>query len=39
MSKIKVLSKKYGFKVVEDASHAIGGKYKEQYLDPVSIVI
>ena len=28
MSQIKVLSKKYGFKVVEDASHAIGGKYK-----------
>ena len=27
MKKIHLLSKKYGFKVIEDASHAIGGKY------------
>lgn len=28
MSKIYALSKEYGFKVIEDASHAIGGVYK-----------
>jgi UDP-4-amino-4,6-dideoxy-N-acetyl-beta-L-altrosamine transaminase len=28
MEKIFNLSKKYGFKIVEDASHAIGGRYK-----------
>ena len=28
MEAIHELSKKYGFKVIEDASHAIGGKYK-----------
>lgn len=28
MQSIHVLSKKYGFKVIEDASHAIGGRYK-----------
>ena len=28
MAGIHVLSQKYGFKVIEDASHAIGGKYK-----------
>ena len=28
MESIYVLSKKYGFKIIEDASHAIGGKYK-----------
>lgn len=28
MEAIHALSKKYGFKVIEDASHAIGGKYK-----------
>ena len=27
MKKIKELSDKYGFKIIEDASHAIGGKY------------
>ena len=27
MKKIHSLSKKYGFKIIEDASHAIGGKY------------
>ena len=28
MQKIHELSKIYGFKIIEDASHAIGGKYK-----------
>ncbi len=28
MQAIQVLAQKYGFKVIEDASHAIGGKYK-----------
>ena len=28
MSGIHALSKKYGFRIIEDASHAIGGKYK-----------
>lgn len=28
MDKIKELSNKYGFKIIEDASHAIGGLYK-----------
>lgn len=28
MLKIKELSKKYGFKIIEDASHAIGGEYR-----------
>ena len=27
MKRIHVLSKEYGFKIIEDASHAIGGKY------------
>lgn len=30
MVAIRNLSLKYGFKVIEDASHAIGGKYKNQ---------
>ena len=30
MDKIYELSKKFGFKIIEDASHAIGGKYKNQ---------
>lgn len=30
MESIHALSKKYGFKIIEDASHAIGGKYKNQ---------
>jgi UDP-4-amino-4,6-dideoxy-N-acetyl-beta-L-altrosamine transaminase len=30
MDKIYSLSKKYGFKIIEDASHAIGGKYKDK---------
>ncbi|WP_428788630.1 UDP-4-amino-4,6-dideoxy-N-acetyl-beta-L-altrosamine transaminase [Vibrio profundum] len=29
MAAIGKLSKKYGFKVIEDASHAIGGKYRD----------
>lgn len=28
MAAIRLLSNKYGFKIIEDASHAIGGKYK-----------
>ncbi|MCA6595969.1 MAG: UDP-4-amino-4,6-dideoxy-N-acetyl-beta-L-altrosamine transaminase [Pseudanabaena sp. M046S1SP1A06QC] len=30
MDKIANLSKQYGFKVIEDASHAIGGKYQDK---------
>lgn len=30
MQAIHALAKKYGFKVIEDASHAIGGKYQGQ---------
>ena len=30
MQAIYDLSKKYGFKIIEDASHAIGGKYKNK---------
>ena len=32
MAAIYALSQEYGFKIIEDASHAIGGKYKEEYL-------
>lgn len=32
MVTIHALSQKYGFKVIEDASHAIGGKYKGDYI-------
>jgi len=32
MEQIFKLSKKYGFKIIEDASHAIGGKYKEDFI-------
>jgi dTDP-4-amino-4,6-dideoxygalactose transaminase len=28
MARIHALSQKYGFKIIEDASHAVGGKYK-----------
>ena len=28
MEKIAALSKRYGFKIIEDASHAIGGRYR-----------
>lgn len=30
MATIHALSQKYGFKIIEDASHAIGGKYKDE---------
>lgn len=30
MKSIKKLADKYGFKIIEDASHAIGGRYKEE---------
>lgn len=30
MAAINTLSQKYGFKIIEDASHAIGGKYKDE---------
>ncbi|MCG9693919.1 UDP-4-amino-4,6-dideoxy-N-acetyl-beta-L-altrosamine transaminase [Vibrio sp. Isolate22] len=30
MASIGKLAKEYGFKVIEDASHAIGGRYKDQ---------
>lgn len=29
MEQISILSKKYGFTIIEDASHAIGGSYKD----------
>lgn len=32
MVAIHNLSQQYGFKIIEDASHAIGGKYKGKYL-------
>ena len=32
MEEIFKLSQQYGFKVIEDASHAIGGKYKGQFV-------
>ena len=32
MQAIHTLSIKYGFKIVEDASHAIGGKYKDEHV-------
>ena len=32
MEEISKLSKKYNFKVIEDASHALGGKYKNKYV-------
>ena len=32
MDKIYQLSNKYGFKIIEDASHAIGGKYKGEMI-------
>ena len=30
MDKIKDLSKKYHFNIIEDASHALGGRYKKR---------
>jgi UDP-4-amino-4,6-dideoxy-N-acetyl-beta-L-altrosamine transaminase len=32
LEKIKKLSKKYNFKIIEDASHALGAKYKKNYI-------
>lgn len=32
MSIIHALGQKYGFKIIEDASHAIGGKYKGEFI-------
>ncbi|WP_448254746.1 UDP-4-amino-4,6-dideoxy-N-acetyl-beta-L-altrosamine transaminase [Ottowia oryzae] len=32
MAAIHTLARRYGFKVVEDASHAIGGKYKGEFI-------
>jgi UDP-4-amino-4,6-dideoxy-N-acetyl-beta-L-altrosamine transaminase len=32
MIAIHALSQKYGFKIVEDASHAIGGKYQNEFI-------
>jgi len=32
MKAIFKLSQRYGFKIIEDASHAIGGKYKARYI-------
>lgn len=32
MQAIHVLSQRYGFKIIEDASHAIGGKYLGEYI-------
>ncbi|WHS61994.1 UDP-4-amino-4,6-dideoxy-N-acetyl-beta-L-altrosamine transaminase [Pseudomonas sp. G2-4] len=32
MQAIHVLARRYGFKVIEDASHAIGGKYRGEFI-------
>ncbi|WP_341237726.1 UDP-4-amino-4,6-dideoxy-N-acetyl-beta-L-altrosamine transaminase [uncultured Limnobacter sp.] len=32
MAAIHALSQRYGFKIIEDASHAIGGKYKGEFI-------
>ncbi|KAA1174714.1 UDP-4-amino-4,6-dideoxy-N-acetyl-beta-L-altrosamine transaminase [Marinobacter salinexigens] len=32
MERIKALSDEYGFRIVEDASHAIGGKYQGEFV-------
>ena len=32
MERLEKLSKKYNFKIIEDASHAIGGKYKNEMI-------
>jgi UDP-4-amino-4,6-dideoxy-N-acetyl-beta-L-altrosamine transaminase len=32
MAGIHTLSRRYGFRIVEDASHAIGGKYRGEYV-------
>lgn len=32
MKAIHALSQRYGFRIIEDASHAIGGKYRSEYI-------
>jgi UDP-4-amino-4,6-dideoxy-N-acetyl-beta-L-altrosamine transaminase len=32
MAAVHALSQRYGFKIIEDASHAIGGKYKGEFI-------
>jgi UDP-4-amino-4,6-dideoxy-N-acetyl-beta-L-altrosamine transaminase len=32
MAKIRELGQEYGFKIIEDASHAIGAKYKNEFI-------
>ena len=32
MQPIRSLSERFGFKIIEDASHAIGGKYQGSYI-------
>lgn len=32
MQKIHALSQRFGFRIIEDASHAIGGKYQGEYI-------
>lgn len=32
MQAIHALAQRYGFKIIEDASHAIGGKYQDEYI-------
>lgn len=32
MQAINALAQKYGFKIIEDASHAIGGKYQNEFI-------
>lgn len=32
MAAIHALSQRFGFKIIEDAAHAIGGKYKNEYI-------
>ena len=39
MKKIYDLSQKYGFKILEDASHAVGAKYFDEKLEAVNIAI
>ena len=39
MEQIHALSKTYGFKIIEDASHGIGAQYKANPLDHAPIVI
>ncbi|NLS11059.1 UDP-4-amino-4,6-dideoxy-N-acetyl-beta-L-altrosamine transaminase [Nesterenkonia sp. MY13] len=32
MEQIRDLSNQYGFRIIEDASHAVGGKYQDEYV-------